>query len=71
MAKAIQCASYAPQSRSWLTGLRALLAGFGAGPRPAPRLNPEEWSGHMLRDIGLPDHLAQDLPSRQQTIWMR
>ena len=71
MAKAIQCASYAPQSSRWLSGLRGLLAGFGAGPRRAPRLNSEEWSGHMLRDVGLPDRFADGLPSRQWMIWMR
>jgi hypothetical protein len=25
----------------------------------------------MLRDVGLPDRLAEGLPSRQQMIWMR
>ena len=33
--------------------------------RPA-QLNPEEWSEHMLRDVGLSDaRWAETLPSRQ------
>jgi hypothetical protein len=33
--------------------------------RPAP-LNPEEWSGHMLKDVGLSDRgWTERLPSRQ------
>ena len=71
MAKVIQRVSYLPQDSGWLTGLRALVACLGAGPRRPARLNPEEWSGHMLRDVGLPDRLAEGLPSRQQMIWMR
>ena len=71
MAKVIQRVSYLPQGSGWLTGLWGLLARLGAGPRRPARLNPEEWSGHMLRDVGLPDRLAEGLPNRQQMIWMR
>jgi hypothetical protein len=71
MAKVIQRFSYAPQGRGWLSGFRGLLAHLVKGPRRPARLNPEEWSGHMLRDVGLSDRLAEGLPSRQQMIWMR
>jgi hypothetical protein len=75
MAKVIQRVSYAPQgsrwASRWLTGFRGLLARLGRAPRRPARLNPEEWSGHMLRDVGLSERLAEDLPSRRQMIWMR
>ena len=71
MAKVIQRFSYVPQGNGWLTGFRRLLVRLGTGSRRSARLNPEEWSGHMLRDVGLPDRLAEGLPSRQQMIWMR
>jgi hypothetical protein len=71
MAKVIQCTSYAPQGSRWLTGLRGLVARLGSSSHRAAKLNPEEWSGHMLRDVGLPDRFAEDLPSRQRMVWMR
>jgi hypothetical protein len=71
MAKVIQRFSYTPQGSGWFTGLRGLLARLATGPRRPTRLNPEEWSGHMLRDVGLSDRPAEGLPSRQQMIWMR
>ena len=61
MAKVIQRFSYVPQGSGWLTGFRRLLARLGTGSRRPARLNPEEWSGHMLRDVGLPDRLAEGL----------
>jgi len=52
-------------------GRRLSVVGFllsrlqRAEHRPAP-LNPEEWSGHMLKDIGLSDQgWTARLPSRQ------
>jgi hypothetical protein len=71
MAKVIQQVSYAPQGSGWLSGLRGLLTRLSTGPRRPGRLNPEEWSGHMLKDVGLPESLAEGLPSRTQMIWMR
>ena len=71
MAKVIQRFSYVPQGSGWPSRFRRLLARLGTGSRRPARLNPEEWSGHMLRDVGLPDRLAEGLPSRQQMIWMR
>jgi hypothetical protein len=71
MAKVIQRFSYAPQGGGWLKGIQRLLARLATGPRRPARLNPEEWSGRMLKDIGLSDRLAEDLPSRRQMIWMR
>ena len=71
MAKVIQRVSYAPQGGGWLSGVQHLLARLATGPRRPARLNPEEWSGHMLKDVGLPDQLADGLPSRRPMIWMR
>jgi hypothetical protein len=51
MAKVIQRVSYAPQDGRWLTGFRGLLARLGTARRRPARLNSEEWSGHMLRDV--------------------
>jgi hypothetical protein len=71
MAKVIQGFSYAPRNQGWLAGIQGLLLRLGRGTRRPARLNPEEWSGHMLRDVGLSDRRAEGLPSRQRTIWMR
>ena len=71
MAKLIEQDSYAPQGSRWLSGFRGLLARLGTTPRRPARLDPEEWSEHMLRDVGLSERLAEGLPSRRQMIWTR
>jgi hypothetical protein len=71
MAKVIQRVSYAPQGSRWLIGFRGLLARLGTARRRPARLNPEEWSGRMLRDVGLSEYLVEDLPSRRPMIGRR
>jgi hypothetical protein len=43
-----------------------LLRHLDGATQPPAQLNPEEWSDHMLRDIGLSDQRwAETLPSRR------
>jgi hypothetical protein len=66
MAKVIGFFPSAVRSRRRLSVLGLLLGGIGRGARrPAP-LNPEEWSGHMLRDIGLSDQRGAGTPPSRQ-----
>ena len=71
MAKVIGFFSPAKPSSRTLSPIRRLLALLGTSARRPARLNPEEWSGHMLKDIGLSSHRPDEFPSRQQMIWMR
>jgi hypothetical protein len=55
---------------SWIGRLRARVAHLGS--RSPTTIDPDEWSRHMRRDIGLPDEdpaARPTLPSQAPSYW--
>ena len=66
MAKVIGFSPSSACSARQLSVLGRLLRHMDRAVRRPGQLNPEEWSEHMLRDVGLSDaRWTETLPSRQ------